>query len=1243
MASGYHYQELAPGGCSLAVFLKLHYHSPIPSESQQLYLHRGQLQTQLVTARDDLLTIYDVYERPTSSLSAHTSTSSITNSSTSHKLVISRKHNLFGIVTGLQRIQTLSSDTDHRDRLLVSFADAKIALLEWNDATDDLETVSIHTYERAPQLLNGTPHLFQPNLSVDPLSRCAALLLPHDALAILPFYRDAAEFDLDKDFHLDNLAQDDAAAVAAAKDMESLPYSPSFVLTMPEVDAKIRNLKDFCFLPGFQKPTVAVLFQYSPTWTGLLAERKDTYSVFLFTLDLSASLDGMTLDNNNGTTRSLHPVVTTSSPLPLDCLYMIPCPQTLGGVLVVCMSSILHVDQSGRVVVTALNSWFKSVSSIEPESVLELQGLDDLQGSQIVFTSETEGLLTLVSGDLYRVVCQMDGRSVEGMRLERMNESFSASEELKAATGSPSSCLAIAPQNNHSSANGGSLAYLFNASTAGDSTLYNLVPVRKPLTSSQEEDASAKPEPTSTAHDMDLDLDDDLYGTSDALTTNNAKTNGSSKHETILTVRKVDTVRSHGGLHSVARRKLTEEESGSFKRHELVAACGSGNQAGIVYLDPRFVPQHRTVLVSEAGTETPSFSKVFTLNKESNGRIRMIGSRSNEDLSMAFTAPGEVSTVPSQKQGTWTDSVELSGATLCAGLLLGGDCVARITSNSVQVLSLDTTEVVHETKLESRIQHASLDASQYAVIHTWDSETLIFNFDASKREFETVDTSAILTGPIISANIFRDTFHNLSPALGSKFKEAVVESGADAAAAQSRAIFGSYSNDDEEQIDYGEDDDDQSMVAPTNGNHINGSNTTTAAVEAAPAYVFTLDLDSTARIFSLPNLELVWQNFSVAAQPQRLRYESQGHTELAPEQVATISTAVACHLGDMICLVSVTSDNFLTVYKANAFGHADEKLKTAGEGMQALTFNKLFVQLLAVPAARAFDSSANGFKTGAVQLEPFSVGSAEGMVASSNALTVLGGGKESSASVLCWTAEGGHKVLDWPQGDLVCLGAIPTGSMQSECCSWTGAADYAYVDRSGTLFMGQLPPGLDSTSSWSSRIVRTGRSYTRITTHNPTHCVVAASILPHQFVLFDEDGEAIASHGSEDATTVSYRGALELFIGQDRSTPVDGYEFEQNETVTSLEVVTLDAPSTTSGCKQFIAAGTTTYHGEDRTCKGSVYLFEIISVVSSAKDEIGNDFRLKLITRDDSRAPVTAICELNGFLVHTSGQKLYGC
>jgi cleavage and polyadenylation specificity factor subunit 1 len=81
-----------------------------------------------------------------------------------------REHRLHGIVTGLQGVKIMASAEDGLDRLVISFKDAKvrnlcfkrnhmlihileIALLEWSESIQDLVTVSIHTYERAPQLV----------------------------------------------------------------------------------------------------------------------------------------------------------------------------------------------------------------------------------------------------------------------------------------------------------------------------------------------------------------------------------------------------------------------------------------------------------------------------------------------------------------------------------------------------------------------------------------------------------------------------------------------------------------------------------------------------------------------------------------------------------------------------------------------------------------------------------------------------------------------------------------------------------------------------------------------------------------------------------------------------------------------------------------------------------------------------------------------------------------------------------
>ncbi len=114
--------------------------------------------------------------------------------------------------------------------------------------------------------------MFQGQLRVDAGSRCAVLSLPKDAFAVLPFYQSQAELDLmDADQSLTR--QDCAAAFAVIYSQfiftRDIPYSPSFILDLgTDVDERIRNIVDFVFLPGFNTPTMAILFQTQQTWTG---------------------------------------------------------------------------------------------------------------------------------------------------------------------------------------------------------------------------------------------------------------------------------------------------------------------------------------------------------------------------------------------------------------------------------------------------------------------------------------------------------------------------------------------------------------------------------------------------------------------------------------------------------------------------------------------------------------------------------------------------------------------------------------------------------------------------------------------------------------------------------------------------------------------------------------------------------------------------------------------------------------
>ncbi|KAG9022152.1 mRNA cleavage and polyadenylation factor subunit, partial [Tulasnella sp. UAMH 9824] len=134
----------------------------------------------------------------------------------------------------------------------VHMVQVKISLMEWSEQLFDITTVSIHTYERAPQVLAADPGQWRGVLRVDSSSRCAALSLPTESFAMLPFHT-AAELEM-----MDQERQ-------AGRD---IPYSPSFILDLGEVDTRIRNIIDFTFIPGFETPTMAVASQTTQTWTG---------------------------------------------------------------------------------------------------------------------------------------------------------------------------------------------------------------------------------------------------------------------------------------------------------------------------------------------------------------------------------------------------------------------------------------------------------------------------------------------------------------------------------------------------------------------------------------------------------------------------------------------------------------------------------------------------------------------------------------------------------------------------------------------------------------------------------------------------------------------------------------------------------------------------------------------------------------------------------------------------------------
>jgi cleavage and polyadenylation specificity factor subunit 1 len=254
-----------------------------------------------------------------------------------------------------------------------------------------------------------TAPLFKSQLRVDPLSRCAALGLPNHSIAILPFYQSQAELDSidllgDPTTSTTNNNSSSESANASASATRDVPYSPSFILNFAlQVDPGILTVIDFVFLPGFNNPTLAVLYQTEQTWTGRLNEFKDTSKLIIFTLDIS---------------NQSYPILAKVEGLPHDCMYMVPCTEFLvGGLVVVCGDAVVYVDSTRRVAVP-VNGWGARISDLpllppvdanNPQ--VQKQELK-LEGSRATFIDDKTLFLILRDGTLYTVEVVAEGKTV---------------------------------------------------------------------------------------------------------------------------------------------------------------------------------------------------------------------------------------------------------------------------------------------------------------------------------------------------------------------------------------------------------------------------------------------------------------------------------------------------------------------------------------------------------------------------------------------------------------------------------------------------------------------------------------------------------------------------------------------------------------------------------------------------------------------------------------------------------------
>ncbi|KAF8631110.1 hypothetical protein AX17_005155 [Amanita inopinata Kibby_2008] len=1072
------------------------------------------------------------------------------------RLFLVREHRLHGTITGLACVKTMASYEDRLDRLLVSFKDAKIALMEWSDAVQDLVTVSIHTYERASQLASLDSPLFRSVLRVDPLSRCAALSLPKDAIAILPFNQTQVDLDV--------MDQDQIQT-------RDIPYSPSFILDLPaEVDQNIHNVIDFAFLPGFSNSTVALLYQPQQTWTGRLKEYKDTTKLIFFTIDL---------------TTQNYPIITSVEGLPYDCISLLPCSTSTGGVVIVACNSLIYVDQSSRRVILPVNGWMARCSDLPlPQLPREETARNlALEGCRTVFVDDKTFFIVLKDGITYPVEIVTEGKTVSKLSMST----------VLAQTTIPSLVMKMEED------------YLFVGSTVGPSVLLKAAHVEEEVTADLEMSAISAAV-VQAADDMTVDDDEDIYGPSKFV---EPAANGAAdgriaiKTRTVIHLSICDSVPAYGPISDLA---FSLARNGDRPAPEMVAATGSGALGGFTLFQrdlPIRTKRKLHVIGGARGMWSLPIRQPIRASSGVSYEKPVNPFQSENDTLIISTdanpSPGVSRIAKRSGKGDVTVTTRIPDMTVGCGPFFQRTTILQVMTNAIRVLEPDGTERQVIKDVDAANPRPKIRACSIS-----DPFVLVFRED---------DTIGLFIGETERGKIRRK---DMSP-MGDK---------------SSRYLTGCFYADSSKLFD-------TQYEGSLSGTLVS---TLQAAVSAGSRsqWLLLLRPQGVLEIWTLPKLNLVFSCSTLATLQNVLSDSLEPPAISLPQdpprkpQELDVEYLLMASVGESVqkpYLFVLLRSGQMAVYEACPYSGPVDNAESSDEmvARRTSTLKIRFVKTL----SKAFEiqRAEEGEKSIIAEQKrisrlfiPFT--------------TAVG---STAVSGVFFTGDNPSWILATDKGG---LHLYPSGHNVvhafTACSLWEYKSDFLlYTDEGPSLL--EWIPDYQLEGPLPLRSIPCGRPYSNVIFDPSTQLIVAASSLQAQFASYDEDGNRVWEPDAPNiADPVCDCSTLEL-ISPELWITMDGFEFATNEFVNDIAIVSLETASTEAGTKDYVAVGTTIDRGEDLAVKGCTYIFEIVEVVPDPSLNPKRWYKLRLRCKDDAKGPVTAVCGFQGYLVSSMGQKIF--
>ncbi|CAO2838986.1 unnamed protein product, partial [Amaranthus hypochondriacus] len=303
-------------------------------------------------------------------------------------------YRLHGNVESMAILSFGGNDTSkRRDSIILTFRDAKLSVLEFDDSIHSLRVSSLHCFEGPEwlQLKRGRESFARgPLVKVDPQGRCGGVLVYDLQMIILKTVQAGTGL----------VGDDENVGFGGGT---SARVESSYIISLRELD--IKHVKDFVFVHGYIEPVLVILHERELTWAGRISWKHHTCMLSAISVN---------------TTMKQHPLIWSAMDLPHDAYKLLAVPSPIGGVLVISSNAIYYHSQSMSCAL-AVNNF--AVSADGSHEMPRLSFSVELDTAHATWLANDVAMLSTKTGELLLLTLVYDGRVVQRLDLVKSRAS----------------------------------------------------------------------------------------------------------------------------------------------------------------------------------------------------------------------------------------------------------------------------------------------------------------------------------------------------------------------------------------------------------------------------------------------------------------------------------------------------------------------------------------------------------------------------------------------------------------------------------------------------------------------------------------------------------------------------------------------------------------------------------------------------------------------------------------------------